>query len=255
MSGGVGPTGSDISLPKEEEAAFKLHDDTAAPGSSLKSKTATETTPSTPRRHMFLNFHQLNALAVIIVLSASGMVSPEDFGFVIFSLVYIFFLSRVAFPTLHPSHVSPVFDVKSKLFRLYVYVGAAVGLFLPIAYIFEGIFEGDQEGIKEATPHVFLLASQIFMEGVSFSDRFSIPIRVLVPVMYNARRILTLLDWLRNEISKNEEDYKGTARRLYVGRALAVANMAFWSFNLFGLLLPVYLPRGFKKYYTAKIKD
>ncbi|KAK2653905.1 hypothetical protein Ddye_013761 [Dipteronia dyeriana] len=255
MSGGVGPTCGDISLPKEEETSFKQQDDTT---SSLKSRTTTTTTggaaaETIPRKHTFLNFQQLNALAVIIVFSASGMVSPEDFGFVIFSLIYIFFLSRVAFPTLHPSHVSPVFNSKNKIFRLYMYVGAAVGLFLPIAYIFQGIFEGDQEGIKAAAPHVFLLASQIFMEGVSMS--FSIPIRVLVPIMYNSRRILTLMEWLRDEVSKNEEDYKGSTRRLYVGRSLAAANMAFWCCNLFGLLLPVYLPRGFKKYYTAKLKD
>jgi len=47
-------------------------------------------------------------------------------------------------------------------------------------------------------------------------------------VFYNSRRIFTLVDWLRNEITKVEQDYGGSTRRLHIGRALAVANLAFW---------------------------
>ncbi|BFG23365.1 hypothetical protein CerSpe_096390 [Prunus speciosa] len=110
--------------------------------------------------------------------------------------------------------------------------------------------EGDKQGIKAAAPHVFLLASQVFMDGVVFSDRFSTPIRVFVPVFYNSKRIFTLVEWLKNEFSK-EEVYGASARRLYLGRMLAVANLAFWSLNLFGFLLLVHLPAAFKKYYSA----
>ncbi|XP_042032535.1 uncharacterized protein LOC121779296 [Salvia splendens] len=135
-----------------------------------------------------------------------------------------------------------------KLLSLYV---AAIGLFLPIAYIFKGEFEGDKEGIKAAAPHVFLLASQVFVEGLSFSGGFSLPIRVFVPVFYNSRRIFTIVGWTRGEIWKADGRYEGSARRLCVGRALAVANMAFWCFNLFGFLLPVYLPKVFRIYYQS----
>lgn len=138
-----------------------------------------------------------------------------------------------------------------KILRLYVLVGAIVGLFLPIAYIFHCIFEGDKEGIKAATPHVFLLSSQVFMEGVAFSSGFSLPVRVFVPVCYNARRIFTIVDWLRSEFSQVGEEYAGSNIRLYVGRGLAIGNMAFWCFNLFGFLLPVYLPKAFRKYYSG----
>ncbi|TQD99434.1 hypothetical protein C1H46_014908 [Malus baccata] len=116
-------------------------------------------------------------------------------------------------------------------------------------------------GIKAATPPVFLFACQLFMDGVVFGDRFSTPIRIFVPVLYNSKRIFTLVDWLRSEFSKQDEEvYGGSARRLYVGRVLVVVNLAFWSFNLFGCLLPVYLPKAFKKYYSAyslksKIED
>lgn len=246
MSGGVGPTGYDISLPKEQEGEHKEQQD-----QSLKNLHKSNTTTTPPRKAGFLSFRQLNCLAVVIVLSASGMVSLEDFAFVIFSLIYMYFISKVAFPTLQPSREPPVFNPQNKVLLLYVFIGAIIGLYAPIAYILEGILEGDKEGIKAAAPHVFLLASQVFMEGVAFRDRFSTPIRAFVPIFYNSRRIFTIVDWLRSEIYKINEEHSGSDRRIYVGRVLAVANMAFWCFNLFGFLLPIYLPKVFKLYYSG----
>lgn len=237
MSGGIGPS-SDIALPTEDHqpettnAALKP----AAHGGAL------------------FNFRQLNALAVAVVLSASGMVSVEDLAFVVFSLFYMYFISKAAFPPTTAHSEPPVFGESNKILNLYVAAAAVIGLFLPIAYIFEGVFEGDKEGIKAAAPHVFLLASQVFMEGVSFSGGFSLPIRVFVPVFYNSRRIFTIVEWVRSEISKAHGTEGGSLRRVYVGRALAVANMAFWCFNLFGFLLPVFLPKAFRIYYQSHNK-
>lgn len=249
MSGGVGPV-SDIHLPNEEE----IPENQSSSLSKDQDQKEKEIPPKAGSRS-FSSFQQLNALAVMTVLSASGMVSIEDFAFVVFSFIYMYFISKVAFPPLPPSAVPPLFGKKNRILGLYVFVGAMIGLFLPIGYIFEGICEGDTEGIKAAVPHVFLLASQVFMEGVAFWDQFSLPIRVYVPVIYNSVRIFTIMDWLRTEISKG---YAGSPRRLYIGRALAVTNLAFWSFNLFGFLLPVYLPKAFKAYYSStglKVKD
>lgn len=247
MSGGVGPI-SDISLPKEEEAEHKQHEDFKTHFSKTRS------TGTAVGGGGFFSLRQLNALATAVVLAASGMVAVEDFAFVLFSLVYIYLISRIAFPILSPNAVAPVFGMNNKILGIYVSIGALVGLFLPILYIFEGIFEGDKEGIKAAAPHVFLLASQVFMEGLTFSAGFSIPVRAFVPVFYNSRRIFAIAEWLRAEISKVDEQHSGGEWRLYVGRGLAIANLAFWSFNLFGFLLPVYLPRAFKKYYSEGYK-
>lgn len=242
MSGGVGPS-SDILLPKEEEE----HDEAHKKGHlNLTSKA-----PNNASKSLF-TLRQMNVLAVIVVLSASGMVSIEDAAFVVFSFIYIYFISKVAFP-LSPDYSADakVFGENTRILSVYVSVGAVIGLFLPIAYIFEGILEGDKQGIKAATPHLFLLAAQIFMEGVTFRGGFTLPVRVFVPVFYNSRRIFTLVEWLRHEIYKVELEFSGGSRRLYAGRALAVANMAFWSFNLFGFLLPIYLPKAFKMHFKA----
>ncbi|KAL3524293.1 hypothetical protein ACH5RR_017127 [Cinchona calisaya] len=224
MSGGVGPSG-DIRLPKEEEEEETRNKTTTF----SKEGTQKNQKPQHPRVLGFFNFQQLNILAVIVVLSASGMVSIEDFGFVVFSCFYIHFISKVAFPSTVSPYADPsVFGQRNtRILNLYVFMGALVGLLLSIAYIFEGIFEGDKEGIKAAAPYVFLLASQVFVEGVCFGGGFSLPIRVFVPVFYNSRRIFTLLEWLRSEIYKVEMEYGGNDRRLHIGRALAFANMAF----------------------------
>lgn len=245
MSGGVGPTYNDISLPQEQEE----HE------SKVQTSSKNKTDQGPKKRAAFLSFRQLNCLAIIIILSGTGLVCPQDMAFVLFSIVYMYFLSVVAFPKL-TSPEPPVFNLNKGLLSLYVFVGAIIGLFLPIVYVFEGIFKGDKEGIKAAVPHLFLLASQVFMEGITFSDRFSTPIRVFIPVCYNSMRIFALVEWLTNEFSKENEEFGGSPTRLYVGRALAIANMAFWCFNLFGFLLPVYLPRAFKRYYSdQKVKD
>ncbi|XP_062120371.1 uncharacterized protein LOC133834704 [Humulus lupulus] len=244
MSGGVGPTYNDVNLPREQENK-----------SSRAQASFNGKRHSTPKKIMFLSFRHLSALAVALVLSASGMVSPQDWLFVLFSIVYSYFLFKFAFPKLLSSPEPPVFS-QTKNFLIYLYTGAVIGLLLPIAYILDGIFEGDREGIKAAAPHLFLLCSQVFMEGVVFSAWFSIPIQVFVPIFYNSRRIFSIIDWLRNEFSKVNEGYGGSTRRLYIGRGLAIASMAFWCFNLFCFLLPVYLPRAFKRYYSAyKVKD
>lgn len=232
MSGGVGPS-DDILLPKEPTA---------------------ETTRSVPvdSPRYRISFWHVNSLVVMGLLSVSGVVSLEDFAFVVFSLVYVYFLSRIAFPRVSGREDPPVFGKNNRILNIYVLFGGIIGMLLPIAYIFEGVYGGDKEGIKAAASHLFLLSAQVVMEGVSFNGGFSLPIRAFVPVFYNSRRIFTLVEWLRCEIYKPEMGDSGGARRLYFGRAIAVANMAFWCFNLFGFLLPVYLPKVFKLYHSPQ---
>ncbi|EPS57701.1 hypothetical protein M569_17116 [Genlisea aurea] len=228
MSGGVGPT-CDIALAGDE--------------SESKAQSAA------PRRRGFFTYHHLNSAAIVIVLSASGMIAMEDVLFVLLSSLYLLFISKFSFPSDPSDPDPPVFGERNRILGVYVLVGAAVGVFLPVAYVFGGILEGDKEGIRAAAPHLFLLACQILAEGVSFAGGFSLPIRVFVPVLYNSRRMLSIWEWLRDEFSKSSD---GGGRRSMVafGRGLAAANLGFWSFNLLGFLLPFYLPKAFRIYYS-----
>ncbi|CAE6236380.1 unnamed protein product [Arabidopsis arenosa] len=236
MSGGVGPTYNDITLPKEEEHQTQT------------------STISTGKPAGFFSFRQLNILAIILVLSASGLVTIQDFIFTILTLIYFFVLSKLIFPPHNnPNRDAPLTSSTNKIFRIYVTSAGIIGLIIPICYIFEGIVEDDKNGVSAAAPHVFLLASQVFMEGLASMFGFSAPARILVPIVYNARRVLTLVEWIMSEFSR--EDGTGTVtvsvRRIYAGKVLAAVNLGIWSFNLFGVLIPVYLPRAFKRYYGS----
>ncbi|KAK1548980.1 hypothetical protein Q3G72_020972 [Acer saccharum] len=55
----------------------------------------------------------------------------------------------------------------SKIFKLYVVVGTTVGLFLLLAYVLGSFGRGDDNAVRSATPHLFLLSFQILTENVS----------------------------------------------------------------------------------------
>ncbi|PKA48047.1 hypothetical protein AXF42_Ash015810 [Apostasia shenzhenica] len=209
MSGGIGATANEISLPS---------DGGGGGGIPLTSHTASG---------IFTSFRQLNALVLAVVFAASGMVSVGELAFAVFSLPYVLFLSRAAFPP-HTGDDSPIFSPKNRLIGIHITVGALLGLFLPVAYILEGVIEGDRE----------------------------LPIRVLALVSYNARRMLTLADWAMDEMDKNAAagSTRGSDLRRFAGLGLAVANLIFWGTYLFELLLPVYLPLVLSRYYAYKEK-
>ncbi|KAK4795177.1 hypothetical protein SAY86_013171 [Trapa natans] len=247
MSVGVGPS-KHIGLPSKEEEKHEHEQKQPKTKSMRSTRGAVGLQPASGAKPWFLSLRHVNSLALTVVLAASGTVSSWELAFVISAALYMLFLSRFAFPTRGPGPEPPVFDPNSRFLRLYVQLGAIVGLYLPIAYILlEGIYQGYKDRIQAAAPHLFLLVAQIFMEGIAFSGRFSAPIRAYVPIIYNSRRISTIIEWLGDEFGNTGS----VSSKLYVGRALAVANMAFWSFNLFGFLLPVYLPRVFRIYYST----
>ncbi|KAL2558643.1 uncharacterized protein Fot_03382 [Forsythia ovata] len=175
MSGAVGMP-RDIGVTKEE-----AHEPADI------NKTTLKTTVKPPNCGYFFTFRQLNALALIIIISDGSL------------------------------------------------------------HIFHGILEGDKVGITGAAPRVFLLASQVFFEGLTSAGGISLPILVFMHVLFNKRRILTIVKWLRVEISKvGAAEYNGSSRKVQIGRPLAVANMFYWCLDLFGFLLPVFLPKAFK---------
>ncbi|CAA6655575.1 unnamed protein product [Spirodela intermedia] len=231
---------------------------------SLRQEEEEPRTPTTPQgpsgarksTRRFPSFQHVNTLAVMIVLSASGLVALEDLAFFVLSLGYIYFLSSFAFPARSREPEPLVFGEENRALALYVLAGGALGLLFPIAFILDGVLGGDKEGIEPAAAHLFLLSSQVFMEGVAFAGAFSLPIRAFVPISYNTRRLFTIADWLRAELRKAEgASPRGSLLRLRAGRSLAAANLIFWSFNLFGFLLPVFLPRALQRYYGKQAKS
>lgn len=141
---------------------------------------------------------ELQLVAFIMVFSVSGLVPLLDLIFPAFTSAYLLALSRFAFPSYgRISFSSPEIFQGSRFFRFHVILGTTIGLFLPLAYVLGGFARGDDQAVRSATPHLFLLSFQILTENIiSGWSLFSLPVRALVPLLYTVRRIFVIIDWI-----------------------------------------------------------
>jgi hypothetical protein len=137
---------------------------------------------------------ELQLVAFIVVFSASGLVPLIDILFPIVLSFYAFLISKLVFPRYNNTDLE-VFK-GNRWFQLYVVTGTVIGLFLPLAYVLGGFARNDQASVRAATPHLFLLSCQVLSENlVSGLAIFSLPVRALLPILYNGRRLFALVDW------------------------------------------------------------
>ncbi|CAK9144341.1 unnamed protein product [Ilex paraguariensis] len=199
---------------------------------------------------------ELQLIAFIMVFSISGLVPLLDLVFPAFATAYFLALSRLAFPSYGRTSGSQEIFQGGRLFRLYVILGTTVGLFLPLAYVLGGFARGDEHAVRSATPHLFLLSCQILTENIiSGLSLFSPPVRALVPLLYTVRRIFVIMDWIRdvwlNKTLPANANLQDVAW-YWFGRILAVANLLYFSINLFVFLIPKFLPRAFEAYFRDR---
>ncbi|KAJ0257923.1 hypothetical protein HA466_0087060 [Hirschfeldia incana] len=199
---------------------------------------------------------ELQLVAFILVFSASGLVPLLDMLFPAFASVYIIALSRLAFPSQRVSTSTPEVFHGSKLFRVYVISGTTIGLFLPLAYVLGGFARGDDQAVRSATPHLFLLSCQILTENViSGLSLFSPPVRALVPLLYTVWRIFVIIDWSKDVWFNKSLPINATpnvAAWFWFGRYLAIANLVYFGVNLLCFLIPRFLPRAFDHYFRER---
>jgi len=201
---------------------------------------------------------ELQLVAFILVFSASGLVPLVDLVSPVFVSLYLLALSRWAFPSYRkPGNAAEVFH-GSRMFQLYVIVGTTVGLFLPLSYVLGGFARGDQEAVRSATPHLFLLSFQILSENIITGlSIFSQPVRALVPLLYTVRRVFLLIDWTHatffdSKVPKNQNPRVQDQIWIWFGRGLASANLIYFTINLFCFLIPRFLPRAFERYFKER---
>ncbi|KAF3779469.1 hypothetical protein EJ110_NYTH41362 [Nymphaea thermarum] len=201
---------------------------------------------------------ELQLVAFIMVFSASGLIPLLDLAFPIFTTLYLLILSRLAFPNFSRSSSSSSQEIfrGSRLFQLYVIVGTTVGLFLPLAYVLGGFARGDEHAVRSATPHLFLLSCQILTENlISGFSLFSAPVRAMVPLLYTVRRIFVIVDWVADDWTRKSLPSNSVIKDLawlWFGRGLSLANLGYFSINLFGFLVPRFLPRAFDRYFKER---
>jgi hypothetical protein len=209
----------------------------------------------------YFSLVQIHVITLVLVLSSSGLVPLLDMAFAVLTTVYMIFLNSTIFKPVTRGEQPDVMGRKGVVQR-YTLFTALVGLLLPSGYVLGGFVHGDQKALKAAAPHLFLLGCQILTENIAFRhDSVSLPIRALVPIFYNVRRLFTIMDWVKVDMSKGQESLGMHGAEtgpftpdqwLKFGKYLALTNMVVWTFNLFFFLVPVFLPRTFKKYYEME---
>ncbi|KAJ4961704.1 hypothetical protein NE237_021614 [Protea cynaroides] len=203
-----------------------------------------------------LRMIELQLVAFIMVFSATGLVPVLDLVFPAFVSAYLVALASLAFPAHQGQGTTQEVMKEGSFFRFYVVVGTTIGLFLPLAYVLGGFARGDEHAVRSATPHLFLLSLQILTENIiSGLSLFSPPVRALVPLLYTVRRIFVIIDWIHdvwfNKTLPANAQLNDTAW-FWFGKVLAVANVAYFSINLFAFLIPRFLPRAFEVYFRQR---
>ncbi|KAB2041739.1 hypothetical protein ERO13_D02G146300v2 [Gossypium hirsutum] len=203
-----------------------------------------------------LRLIELQLVAFIMVFSISGLVPLLDLVFPAFTSAYLIALSRFAFPS-RGSRVSSGGSEEifrgSRLFNLYVILGTTIGLLLPLAYVLGGFARADDQAVRSATPHLFLLSFQILTENViSGLSLFSPPVRALVPLLYTVRRVFVILDWVHDTWVNKTLPYNAPSKDIawdWFGKGLSAANLMYFAINLLCFLIPRFLPRAFERYF------
>ncbi|KAG0591884.1 hypothetical protein M758_1G212100 [Ceratodon purpureus] len=197
---------------------------------------------------------EIQLMAFILVFSASGLVPVVDMLFPLLITIYSAIISVVVFPRYKNAELQ-VFN-GNRLFQLYVVLGTVIGLFLPLAYVLGGFARNDQESVRAATPHLFLLSCQVLSENlVSGFELFSLPVRAIMPILYNTRRLFALADWAEEMFFTRHLPKHPTSSEqswFWFGQTLVMANTIYYTINLFVFLIPMFLPRAFENYFDSR---
>jgi hypothetical protein len=121
---------------------------------------------------------------------------------------------------------------ESHSYRTWLLSGAILGLVLPLVSIGYYLFMSQREAAMLCASPVFLICCQAWTESVLRRLTAPLPLRILIPLLYNTRRLQPLFAWAF--APQAPSIHLG-----YAGRTLAMLNLLYWSLNLFGFLIPV----------------
>lgn len=124
-------------------------------------------------------------------------------------------------------------------FIRYVGTFAVVGLLLPLVVQ----IVAPRSVADAAAPHLYLTLCQCWMEGVSSGAWFYPLVRLMVPIGFNAYRMIALKTWLIAAWRSTGAATPGGVVWETLGLALAFVNTVIWTYNLFVFLLLRTLPQ------------
>ena len=131
---------------------------------------------------------------------------------------------------------------RGKWYKRYVLSFAVVGMFLPLPFVF---FAPPAIALA-AAPHLFLVAVQSMVEGLTTHAGFAPLLRLAVPIGFNAYRLGTLYAWSAAALSTARASSGALfSACAWPALALALVNGAMWTYNLFVFLLLRVTPQYF----------
>ena len=162
----------------------------------------------------------------------------------------------------------------SKSYDLWLKMGVVTGLLGPLVLLGRYLFVQKGDLARVCARPIFLLCCQAVTEAISrrfmvrerrcyaspvWMDKLKLtsvtffgfvfafvplqvplPIRILIPVVYNAVRLCYLWSWVTFPTHLG-----------YIGRGLAIANAVYWTINLFAFLLPIATIRYMRAHFFA----
>ena len=199
---------------------------------------------------------------IAIALVAKGLVTPSQILFAVFLSGYLIALTMVSssprddfdptslqpvLPSLPPQgHVPDLVSnplgsaiTESSAYQNWLRFGEVFGYLLPLATIALGIakeridipskFVPSFTTMTHVATSMFLLCCQVTTEAITKRNLAPLPLRIFVPIAYNAVRIGPLYKWMSVgwDVMKLWE------------KILALGNFVYWGANLFGFLVPV----------------
>ncbi|GJP52260.1 hypothetical protein CLOM_g11393 [Closterium sp. NIES-68] len=213
------------------------------------------------------HFHPLQALVPSLftpaVLSLPAQQLAESLfdvaGFALFASFYAYAISFV-FPC--PPHKPLMLGEINSRMKRYIQLAGVVGVLWPAAIIASGFFLRHAVpeytwGLSLVLPDALLLVIQIISEKISMKTKQSLPVKALIPPLYNGRRMFSLYKWLVHSAfvflplvgsSTAMEGSQSSTRLLWLGMLFAAAavNYLLWAYNVFCFLLPTVVPRIFE---------
>ena len=186
-------------------------------------------------------------IAVALVLVVRGMVRPFDVGLVSCWTAYFTILNMTAqslrdsgapmLPAVPPQgHVPAILSnplgitfENSSTYRRWLKLGALLGFVGPLFWLLGATRRGlEKEAAILVGRPLFLMCCQMITEGIAKQNKIPLPLRVLVPIVYNATRLIYLWQWAFSSSTLGR-----------IGKGLGIANAAYWALNLFAFLIPI----------------
>ena len=247
-------TGSEKSVPGDRHPFYKRILRLAAKSEeqSLSSNSISTYLESNLRQSIFSTTRLPSVLAIAMVIL--GFVPPTPMLTSIFISGYLYLLSMIAaaprssatsssllttLPALPvqghvPSLVSNPLGTQwsqSATYDTWLRLGVFLGLIAPTVSAINYAYIQNTAAGRVVGSHVFMLCVQTLTERYFRKSRVTpLPIRILVPLLYNSARMGILYHWMKMVVAGHFQTW---------GKFLGVLNGLYWSMNLFGFLIPI----------------